>query len=109
MSSVPPERRGIASGSTSAIWYVGYTMSLNLAIIMMTTVVPFSVVSATISSPAYQTSAANRALFVVGLQRAFLVLAAIDFIAIIPSSLRGDSHAPAAKVLVSPGDRLADE
>jgi hypothetical protein len=90
MSAVPPERRGIASGTTSTVWNVGYMMSLNVAIIIMTTVVPFSVISATISSTAAQTSTFNRTLFIEGLQRAYLVLGALDFVAIIPSFMRGD-------------------
>ncbi|MDA4122453.1 MAG: MFS transporter [Thaumarchaeota archaeon] len=89
MSAVPPERRGIASATTNVIWYVGYVLSLNLAILLMTTVLPFSEVSATIASIG-STATVNRALFVEGLSRAFLILSIIQFIGIIPSSLRGD-------------------
>lgn len=95
MSAVSPERRGIASGTTNVFWYVGYTLSLNLAIIMMTTVLPYSVVSSVISSASYQTSAADRVLFIEGLHRAYFIFAAVDLVAIVPSLLRGDFHSRA--------------
>ena len=105
MSAVPPERRGDASGTTSAVWNVGYVMSLNVAIIIMTTVVPFSVISGTISSAAAQTSAVNRTLFIDGLKRAYLVLAGLDFVAIVPSVLRGDWRSRAGReTTLSPRD-----
>ncbi len=89
MSAVPPERRGVASASTNVVWYVGYILSLNLAILLMTTVLPFSEVSSTISSIG-STVPVNRVLFVQGLSRAFEVLCVIDFIGILPSAMRGD-------------------
>jgi EmrB/QacA subfamily drug resistance transporter len=110
MSAVPPERRGIASGTTSAVWNVGYVMSLNVAIIIMTTVVPFSVISGTISSAAAQTSAVNRTLFIEGLRRAYIVLAGLDFVAIVPSVLRGDWRKAAGKdVSLSARDKLPED
>jgi EmrB/QacA subfamily drug resistance transporter len=90
MESVPPERRGIASATSSTFWNVGYTMSLNLAIIIMTTVVPYSVISGLISSVTVSPSAVDRILFDEALRRAYLWLAALDFVAILPSALRGE-------------------
>jgi len=52
--------------------------------------VPFSVISSTISSSAYQVSAANRVLFIDGIRRAFLILGSLDFVGILPSVMRGD-------------------
>lgn len=103
MSAVPPDRRGVASGSTNVIWYVGYTISLNSAIVLMTTVLPFSVISSALSSPVAQTSAADRLLFVEGLQRAFSVMAVVDVVAVLPSVLRGGRKTePFASVPLSP-------
>lgn len=90
MSAVPPERRGVASATTNVVWYLGYVLSLNLAILLMTTVLPFSEVSSTISSVGSTTVTVNRVLFVQGLSRAFLVLCTIDFVGILPSAIRGD-------------------
>jgi EmrB/QacA subfamily drug resistance transporter len=108
MSAVPPERRGIASGTTSVVWNVGYVMSLNLAIIIMTTIVPFSVISATISSTAAQTTAVDRTLFIEGLQRAYLVLGTLNFVAIVPSVMRGDWRATGRGIPLAPGDKVGE-
>lgn len=102
MESVPPERRGIASATSSTFWNVGYTMSLNLAVVIMTTVVPYSVVSGLISSVTVTPSAVDRVLFDQGLRRAYLWLAGLDFVAMVPSALRGESKSISAEVPIIP-------
>ncbi len=45
MGSVPPERRGIASGFRATFFNVGYTISLNLAILITTFTLPYMLVT----------------------------------------------------------------
>jgi EmrB/QacA subfamily drug resistance transporter len=90
MESVPKERRGIASATSSTFWNVGYTISLSLAVVIMTTVVPYSVISGLISSVTISPSAIDRTLFDEGVRQTYLWLAALDFVAILPSALRGE-------------------
>src|SRR5205823_13485255 len=50
MGSVPPERRGIASGFRATFFNVGYTISLNLAILITTFTIPYALVTQVIGS-----------------------------------------------------------
>ncbi len=90
MGAVPSERRGIASAFRATFFNVGFVISLNLAILIMTFTIPYSQVSAIISAanpgalPASETDA-----FVAALRNAYLWMAVINSIAIVPSMLRG--------------------
>jgi MFS family permease len=97
MESVPSDRRGIASATTSAFFSVGYIMSISLAVVIMTTVVPYHTISTMIAS-ASPTAAtqANKLLFASGLRRAYLLLSLLNFVAIIPATLRGGVSSLAA-------------
>ncbi|MDE1858104.1 MAG: MFS transporter [Thaumarchaeota archaeon] len=88
LESVPPERRGVASGFRSTFIQLGFAVSVNLAIVLMTLVAPYSVVSAVIASTSAAVSQADRLLFVKGLALAFAWMAVISFAAVVPSSLR---------------------
>ena len=90
MGSVPPERRGVASGLRATFFNVGFTISLNLAVLLMTLSVPYSLVTQILTSgnPA-GIPPADRVLFAAGLQKTFLALAAVNTVAILPSFLRG--------------------
>ncbi|MGB9727756.1 MAG: hypothetical protein ACPLZF_05040 [Nitrososphaeria archaeon] len=50
MRSVPEERRGVASAVRAVFFNVGFTVSLNLAILIMSTLIPYPQVSSIISS-----------------------------------------------------------
>ncbi|HVP23895.1 MAG TPA: MFS transporter [Conexivisphaerales archaeon] len=97
MGSVPPGRRGIASAFRATFFNVGFTISLNLSILIMSSIVPYSVVSTLISSanPASIT-ALDRSLFSAALDRTYLWMAVVNTLAILPSLLRGKrpDHAP---------------
>ena len=89
MGSVPPVRRGIASGFRATFFNVGYTISLNLAILITTFTVPYALVTQIIRSGGSGISAADRILFAQGLKTTYLWLAGLNTLAILPSMLRG--------------------
>lgn len=89
MGSVPPERRGIASGFRATFFNVGYTISLNLAILITTFTVPYVLVTRVIASGGVGISEADRILFAQGLKTTYLFLAGLNTLAILPSMMRG--------------------
>jgi MFS family permease len=88
MGCVPPARRGIASAVRAVFFQTGSVISINLAILIMTLTVPYSIVSGVIAEHAHMTSA-ETALFAGGINHAYLWMAAINALAIVPSLLRG--------------------
>jgi EmrB/QacA subfamily drug resistance transporter len=90
MGAVPRERRGVASALRTVIGGVAMTMSLNVAVLIMTFTLPLSLISQIIASTnAAYISEADILLFVQGLRSTYLWLAVLNAIAIIPSVLRG--------------------
>jgi EmrB/QacA subfamily drug resistance transporter len=90
LGSVPPTRRGVASGFRATFFNIGYTISLNLAILITTFTVPYAIVTQILSSPNPGTiPAADRVLFAQGIRTTYLWLAGLNTAAIIPSMLRG--------------------
>jgi MFS family permease len=88
MGSVPSDRRGIASAVRAVFFQTGSVISINLAILVMTFTVPYSIVSGVISSHVAM-SASEISLFAGGINHAYLWMAAINACAIVPSFLRG--------------------
>ncbi len=89
MGSVPPRERGIASGVRATFFNVGYVLSFNVAILVMTLAVPYSVITQVISAANPANIAVDKVLFSKGLDYAFQVSAVINAIAIAPSVMRG--------------------
>jgi len=90
MSSVPPLRRGVASGLRATFFNVGFVISLNLAILIMTVTAPYSIVTKLISSISpVDVSGADRMLFTKGLKNTYFWLSIINLAAIPPSIFRG--------------------
>ena len=89
MGSVPTSRRGIASAVRAVFFQTGSVISINLAILVMTFTVPYQIVSGVIASHT-ATTAAETALFARGINNAYLWMAVINALAIIPSLLRGN-------------------
>lgn len=105
MGSVPPQRRGIASGFRATFFFVGFTLSFNLAILIMTLTVPYAVITAVITSfnsPAI--TEGDKVLFTVALSKAYQWFAVLNTTAIFPSLLRGRRAAAAThqRVIVAP-------
>lgn len=90
MSAVPPKRRGVASAFRATFFNLGLVISLNLAVVIMTIIVPYSIITQIISSINPVTiPQADKDLFVKGLNHTYIWLAVINLLAIPPSILRG--------------------
>jgi MFS family permease len=90
MRSVPPNRRGVASGFRTTLFNVGGTASAGLGILLITTGIPYSVFSNLLRSmdPASLGQIPEQE-FINGFKVAAFVFAVINTCAIIPSFLRG--------------------
>jgi EmrB/QacA subfamily drug resistance transporter len=90
MGSVPAKRRAVASALRATFFNVGYTISVNAVILLMTVHVPYSLITNVISTLNPSTlTLAQRTQFADGLHFVYLVLAAVNIVALVPSLLRG--------------------
>ncbi len=89
MGSVPPERRGIASGFRATFFNVGLTVSLNLAILVTSAYAGYGLVTQILVEAPSSIPAYDQAIFAAGLQQAYFWMGVVNTIAIIPSILRG--------------------
>lgn len=90
MGSVPPQRRGVASGLRATFFNIGFTLSFNIVILVLTFYIPYGLVTQIISSQGTAAvSVADKAMFSNALDDVFIVLAVINTTAILPSLLRG--------------------
>ncbi|HZW56978.1 MAG TPA: MFS transporter [Nitrososphaerales archaeon] len=93
MGSVPANRRGIASGFRVTMLNLGLTASAGLAILLVTVGIPYDSLSSLLASfNPLSAPGALRDQFINGFKVATLVLAVLNSIAIIPSSLRGSGE-----------------
>jgi MFS family permease len=92
MSSVPEKRRGIASALRATFFQVGYVISLNAAVLIMTSVIPYQMITQIISAiNPLAITASDKLLFMRGLSSVYFWLAIVNITAIAPSVLRGSS------------------
>ena len=90
MGAVPSHRRGVASALRATFFNIGFVLSFNIVILVLTFYLPYSLITSIISSQATGlASQGSRALFAGALDNVFIVLAVINTVAIIPSLLRG--------------------
>ena len=91
MGSVPPNRRGIASGFRVTMFNVGLTASAGLAVLLMTLGIPYNTFSSLIEGifPQAASTLVAKQEFVHGFRLAVLILAILNSAAIFPSALRG--------------------
>jgi len=90
MGSVPAQLRGVASGLRATFFNVGFTISFNIVLLVLSFFVPYSLITSIIASTAGATvNVADKALFSSGLDKVYVVLAVINTVAIVPSLLRG--------------------
>jgi len=101
MSSVPEKRRGIASAFRATFFQVGYVISLNAAVLIMTLAIPYQMITQIISAiNPLAITASDKILFIRGLSSAYFWLAIINLAAILPSVLRGSSkYKPKVKIV----------
>ena len=89
MGSVPPQRRGVASAVRATLFNTGNVVSIGLVAYVITTAIPYQVVSGIISGGYAALTPNESSGFVTGMGRAFLVAAAITVVGMLVSSLRG--------------------
>jgi EmrB/QacA subfamily drug resistance transporter len=90
MGSVPAPRRGVASALRATFYNIGFTLSFNVAILLMEVKVPYSLITNMISSiNPIALTLSERTSFAASLHLVYLVLSLVNTFAIIPSLLRG--------------------
>ena len=89
MGAVPPERRGVASGIRATVFNAGNVVSIGLVAYIITTAVPYQIVSGIITGGYTSLTPSDATGFVTGMGRAFVVSAVLTFAGLIASSLRG--------------------
>ena len=95
MGSVPAHRRGVASGFRATFFNIGFVLSFNIVILVLTFYLPYGLISQVISSEgAINTVTADAARFSGALDNVFIVLTVINTVAIVPSLLRGSRAEP---------------
>ena len=89
LSAVPEKRRGIGSALFSLFLNLGFTVSLNFAIFIMSLTVPYALITQILSSvnPATITLA-DKILFIDSLKNTYLALGIINAVAVLPSLLQ---------------------
>ena len=103
MGSVPAKRRAVASALRGTFFNVGYTISVNLVILVMTFNLPLSSITQVISSltPTALTLS-QRTAFDVGINHVYFVMAVVNLVAIVPNLLRGKRVNGEPEALVVP-------
>jgi EmrB/QacA subfamily drug resistance transporter len=98
MTSVPPSRRGIASGVGTTFVNTGATISLGITLVVMSQVLPHAaIISIFLGSAAQGVAPGVASGFLESIHIVFLASAALILAAIVPSVLR-ESGAPAPQV-----------
>ena len=92
MGSVPPHRRGVASAVRATIFNSGSVVSIGLVAYIITTVIPYQVVSGILTGGYTTLTATDATGFVSGIELAFAVTAIITFAGMVASSLRGPKN-----------------
>jgi MFS family permease len=94
MGSVPAKRRAVASGLRATFFNIGYTLSVNLVILIMTFDLPLTRITQIISSTAPAAlEASERVAFSLAINHVYLVMAVVNTVAIVPNLLRGSRKA----------------
>jgi len=88
MNSVPMNRRGIASGMSSTLVNTGSLLSLGISFAIMAQSMPLSILQAIFAGIPVQAGQVNAILFQQAMQRIFIFMASISFVAAVPSWLR---------------------
>jgi EmrB/QacA subfamily drug resistance transporter len=110
MGSVPARRRAVASALRATFFNLGFTLSVNLVILVMTIDLPLSRITQIISftTPTALT-VAERTAFAVGINHVYLVMAVINAVAIVPNLLRGSrKEVEFEEVLAEPAARAVE-
>ncbi|MEM0120882.1 MAG: MFS transporter [Thermoprotei archaeon] len=87
MNSVPPSRRGIASGMSSLLFNVGSLLSISISFIIMATLIPQNSLESIFAGVPLP-SGLNLELFSKAMHTAFFTLATLNTLALIPVGYR---------------------
>ena len=89
MGAVPPQRRGVASAIRATVFNAGNVVSIGLVAYIITTAVPYQIVSGIITGGYTSLTQSDASGFVTGMGRAFFVSAILTFAGMVAASLRG--------------------
>lgn len=89
MGSVPPEKRGVASGARTLLVNVGIVLSIAFAIAMVTSAMPADEMVGIFSGVTRRLSEGAAAPFISGLHTALLFMAGVSIVGAVFSALRG--------------------
>jgi MFS family permease len=89
MGSVPPQRRGVASAVRATVFNTGNVVSIGLVAYIITTAIPYQVVSGIITGGYTSLTLSESVGFMTGIGRAFIVAAVITLAGMFASNLRG--------------------
>jgi EmrB/QacA subfamily drug resistance transporter len=93
MGALPMQRRGVGSALVSLFLNIGLTISLNLAIVIMSFVAPYTLITSIISSiGSVSVTAAQQALFMDSIKFTYSIIAVVNALAIIPSVFQINRH-----------------
>ena len=89
MSSVPPARRGVASGTSSTLVNTGFLLSMGFAFAIMASTVPLPTLQAIFAGQAVAIGPAGLQVFLDSIRKVFLVMGAVSLFAVIPAAMTG--------------------
>jgi EmrB/QacA subfamily drug resistance transporter len=92
MGSVPPQRRGVASAVRATVFNTGNVVSIGLVAYIITTVIPYQVVSGIITGGYTSLTSTESIGFVAGIGRTFIIATIITLAGMFASSLRGQKR-----------------
>jgi EmrB/QacA subfamily drug resistance transporter len=87
MNSVPPVRRGVASGMSSMLFNMGFLLSLGIAFALMATSVPLTTLQAIFAGQTVPVSKQGLGLFIDSMHLVFTVMAVVSFSAALGAAL----------------------
>jgi hypothetical protein len=92
MSSVPPEKRGVASGARTLVVNVGAVLSIAFAIAMVTSAMPASTMVKIFSGVSRGLSEGAAVPFIAGFHVSLLFMAGASLVGAVFSALRGSEE-----------------
>jgi EmrB/QacA subfamily drug resistance transporter len=92
MGSVPPEKRGVASGARTLLVNVGMVLSIAFAIAMVTSAMPADTMVKIFSGVSRGLSEGAAVPFISGLHTALLFMAGVSLVGAVFSALRGSEY-----------------
>ena len=87
MTACPKDQRGVGSAIRSTFLNVGFAVSLNLAILIMSLTIPYTLVTQ-VAAGYTTTLTSGKEMFLQSIQTTYLWLAFVNILALIPSVLR---------------------